>query len=563
MNNSASLLAAGGTLALNGGGNDVGGSFSAAAGASLIIGGNVSLDGTTVLSGPGSIAFSGTVTQVGASGPALQLPAMLAAAGASSFNAAVSLAATGTTVNTAGFGMTLGNTVSGGGTGGLTKTGAGVLTLSSANSYLGGTTVSGGTLLVTATGALPAGSSLTVGAGGTFIFDPSASSSTVAGAVAISGGSSVLGSTVQTAQATVDVAGGLVSDAATVLVLPLQTIGPAAAAKILTPTRSVSEDTSPAASPSASLTLRVGLDHLEAVVWQLADWIAEIPIERLRIFEPACGHAPFLVSAMRLLRSLEIDLPSGEPMSNFLRERLLGVENDAFALEIARLSLTVADEPNSNGWLGLKHGDMFAGDYLESTARLSTVLLTNPPYEEGKAQDVLDRTLPYLPVGAVFGAVVPATLLFSEKNRPKKLREWLTHNCQLGEVSLFPDGIFTFADQECTVLLGRRLPEGAPTRSMSTRLRRVRESDREDFKQDYRFTTSRIRPQSSFEHAPDFTLWVAEFDEEIWEWIDSFPKLGSMAVLGQGMRTGAGRQSRKRERLRESPFLEAWRATTS
>ena len=71
-------------------------------------------------------------------------------------------------------------------------------------------------------------------------------------------------------------------------------------------------------------------------------------------------------------------------MSDFLRERLLGVENDAFALEIARLSLTVADEPNSNGWLGLKHDDMFAGDYLESTAALSTVLLTNPPYEEGK-----------------------------------------------------------------------------------------------------------------------------------------------------------------------------------
>ena len=141
-------------------------------------------------------------------------------------------------------------------------------------------------------------------------------------------------------------------------------------------------------------------------------------------------------------------------MSDFLRERLLGIENDAFALEIGRLSLTVADEPNSNGWVGLKNKDMFAGDYLESTARLSTVLLTNPPYERGKAQELLDRTLPNLPVGAVFGAVVPATLLFSDKNRPRRFREWLLRNCQLGEVSLFPDGIFTFADQECTVLLG-------------------------------------------------------------------------------------------------------------
>ena len=39
---------------------------------------------------------------------------------------------------------------------------------------------------------------------------------------------------------------------------------------------------------------------VDYVVWQLADWIAEIPVKRLRLFEPACGHAPFLVSAMRL-----------------------------------------------------------------------------------------------------------------------------------------------------------------------------------------------------------------------------------------------------------------------
>ena len=40
---------------------------------------------------------------------------------------------------------------------------------------------------------------------------------------------------------------------------------------------------------------------VDYVVWQLANWIEEIPVERLRVFEPACGHAPFLVSAMRLL----------------------------------------------------------------------------------------------------------------------------------------------------------------------------------------------------------------------------------------------------------------------
>ena len=41
VNNSTALIVQGGTLAINGGGNDVGGSFVADAGASLIIGGDV------------------------------------------------------------------------------------------------------------------------------------------------------------------------------------------------------------------------------------------------------------------------------------------------------------------------------------------------------------------------------------------------------------------------------------------------------------------------------------------------------------------------------------------
>ena len=51
--------------------------------------------------------------------------------------------------------------------------GGGTLILSGTDSYTGGTTVAGGTLYVTKSPALAAGSSLTVGGGGTFIFDPS------------------------------------------------------------------------------------------------------------------------------------------------------------------------------------------------------------------------------------------------------------------------------------------------------------------------------------------------------------------------------------------------------
>jgi fibronectin-binding autotransporter adhesin len=52
------------------------------------------------------------------------------------------------------------------GSGGLNKTGDGTLVLSGENSYRGGTTVSAGTLEIASAGALPAGTSLTIGNGG-------------------------------------------------------------------------------------------------------------------------------------------------------------------------------------------------------------------------------------------------------------------------------------------------------------------------------------------------------------------------------------------------------------
>ena len=61
-----------------------------------------------------------------------------------------------------------------GGDGSLTQAGIGALILSGSNDYSGGTTVNAGTLYVTNSDALPDGTSLTVGPGGTFVFDPSA-----------------------------------------------------------------------------------------------------------------------------------------------------------------------------------------------------------------------------------------------------------------------------------------------------------------------------------------------------------------------------------------------------
>ena len=74
--------------------------------------------------------------------------------------------------------LSISNSVSGS-SASLTLDGPGKLVLSGANSYGGGTTVLVGTLTVTTSAALPDGTSLTVGAGGVFIFDPSQTGASV------------------------------------------------------------------------------------------------------------------------------------------------------------------------------------------------------------------------------------------------------------------------------------------------------------------------------------------------------------------------------------------------
>ncbi len=111
-----------------------------------------------------------------------------------------SLAGAGTVTNTnvgtlgiltvGGIGATSsfsGELMDGGGSLGLVVQGPGTLILSGSDEYSGGTTVESGSLLITTAAALPSGSSLAVGAGGTFIFDPTATAAPVSAAPASAG----------------------------------------------------------------------------------------------------------------------------------------------------------------------------------------------------------------------------------------------------------------------------------------------------------------------------------------------------------------------------------------
>ncbi len=115
----------------------------------------------------GLLTAPGIVAEPGAAGINLDSGILLASANFST-TAPITIGAGGGTINSGGFLVAVAGTVSG--PGGWTKTGAGSVVLLGTSQNAGGMTVDDGTLFVPDAGSLPAGGSLTVRAGGTFVF---------------------------------------------------------------------------------------------------------------------------------------------------------------------------------------------------------------------------------------------------------------------------------------------------------------------------------------------------------------------------------------------------------
>ena len=285
---------------------------------------------------------------------------------------------------------------------------------------------------------------------------------------------------------------------------------------------------------------------VDYVVWKLRPWIEEIPEDDRHVFEPACGHSAFLVAAMRLLKEL-LSADKQADRKRYLRKHLHGVEIDSFAMEIARLSLTLADIPNANGW-DLIRDDMFTNSLLVKGAQQASILLGNPPFENfskkdrakyaqagakyplvNKTAEVLAQVLPQLSVGGVFGFVVPKGFLHSKSARD--VRSLICHEFEIQEICLFSDKVFSFSDAESAVILGRRVAAPAPRHSLS--YRRVREADMDQFRLDYEVTSRQTVPQSRICDTTNHDMLEPELCE-VWDAMKGLPCLESMVDLGQG-----------------------------
>lgn len=286
---------------------------------------------------------------------------------------------------------------------------------------------------------------------------------------------------------------------------------------------------------------------VDYIVGKLRPWIEEIPVNHRQVFEPACGHAVFLLAAMQLLGDLlPGDATSPTQRHEYLRARLHGCDIDPFALEIARLGLTLADVPNPNGW-DLQVADMFEGDVLVQRSRAANIVLSNPPFANfptekrrttftssvhhlNKAAEMLRRIAVNMRPGAVFGIILPQGLLRSRN--ASSLREFLAENFEIREICILPDNVFIFSDAESAVMLGRRLRHGTQKQS-SVLYRHVRESGLDDFKRHYKATyESKIQP-SWFSAANHWNFFIPDL-RQIWEFCREFSRFGTIAEIGQG-----------------------------
>jgi hypothetical protein len=295
--------------------------------------------------------------------------------------------------------------------------------------------------------------------------------------------------------------------------------------------------------------------------------LSKFDLNRLTVFEPFTGAGAFLVAALRRLRDLLPEGISSEERHAFLVPRIRGAEIDAFASEVATLSLILADYPNANGWK-IANEDLFRRGVLAQQVGSAKVVLCNPPWEDfeleeraeypeitaksfSKPMAVLRTVLESEPEG--IGIVLPQGFL--RQQQYSQLRQAIADHYQHVELTSLPDRIFQRAGFEAAVLIAsdRRIePKQRQVRLVSSV---VSDRDRANFLATGKVTLERRRTKAVLSG----DLWIGELDE-LWEVVERLPRLGEVADVYRGLKwwkQGSGVSTSPREGFAPGVFKPA------
>lgn len=270
--------------------------------------------------------------------------------------------------------------------------------------------------------------------------------------------------------------------------------------------------------------------------------LSKFDLDALTVFEPFTGAGAFLVAALRHLRDLLPEGLTGEERHAFVVPRVRGAEIDAFACEVATLSLVLADYPNANGWK-IASEDLFRPAALAQQIGAAEVVLCNPPWEDfadeeraeypemaaksfSKPMAVLRTVLDARP--QAIGFVLPQGFL--RQKQYGDLRQQIANLYSRIELTSLPDRVFQRAGFEAAVLVAsepQQADRKAATKLVSTV---VEDRDRIAFLATGKVSAERRRSKLVTEGE----LWIGELDE-LWEHLERYPKLGSVAEVHRGL----------------------------
>lgn len=273
----------------------------------------------------------------------------------------------------------------------------------------------------------------------------------------------------------------------------------------------------------------------------LAEYILSmIPIEnlnpqKLRVYDPTCGHGIFLIAAMRRIRnSIALDWDA-KKRHKFFTNKLIGTEIDPFSIEVAKMCLTLADFPEANGW-NLTEGDILRGTRLEKISNDTYVLVGNPPFEYFHAGNkliptpavLLDRIFTSLPDSAYIGIVLPISFL--DSNDYTAQRKSLLETFNVLSITNLPSNVFSHSSAETTIVIAEKSKK---QQHFLTKYSEIKKTDLVSFKSEYKNTWSDEVSKISFQEN-DSNL-VVPFFRNIWNSIRYLPTLGSIANIKVGV----------------------------
>jgi hypothetical protein len=273
----------------------------------------------------------------------------------------------------------------------------------------------------------------------------------------------------------------------------------------------------------------------------------------LHVYEPFAGAGVFLVAALRHLRDLLPIEWTDKKRHDFLVQRIAGDELDAFAAEVATLSLILADYPNSNGWK-VSELDLFDKFRLEQRLGSPNVVLCNPPFESFTEEErirypeaaarsyakpiaVLDAVLASRPLA--MGFVLPRPFLAGKQYEAQ--RKKIEDTYKDIEVVSLPDRTFKASVIRSSLLIAhspRSMDRAAPSMT-SLRTTVVSEHDRDHFLRTGAVSETRSIKRSLSAARGD--LWIGELDE-LWRYLADYQRFDAVATVHRGIEWRSGQR---------------------